>query len=386
MNKKLCVVTSSRADYGLIRPLLEKIDSDDKVSLDLIVTGSHLSPEFGMTVNEIINDGFNITEEIETLLSSDTIEGVCKSMGLGLISYSEAIKKINPDMVIVLGDRYEILAMVIAAHVCRIPVAHISGGEVTEGAIDDSFRHSITKMSQLHFTATEVYRKRVIQLGENPNNVFNVGEIGLENIRNFKLLSKSELEKNLNFKFGELNLLITYHPVTLENNTSRSQINDLLAELDNLRNTFLIFTKSNADANGKIINNIIEQYVLTHPGKSVSFESLGRLRYLSIMKNVDGVVGNSSSGIVEAPSLKIGTLNIGDRQKGRVRAKSVIDCNPNKPSIRLGLKELVSLGFKNKLKDIGNPYEKANGTDTIFKTILKFLKNNSGMKKIFYDI
>jgi GDP/UDP-N,N'-diacetylbacillosamine 2-epimerase (hydrolysing) len=307
MKRKICVVTGTRAEYGLLYWLMKEIESNKDLELQLIITGMHLSPEFGLTYKEIEKE-FKIDKKIEMLLSSDTPVGISKSMGLAQISFAEAYDELKPDIVVVLGDRYEIFSAVSAALVSRIPIAHIHGGEITEGAIDEAFRHSITKMSHIHFTATEEYRKRVIQLGENPDRVYNVGAMGIENIRRIKLLSKEEFEKSINFKLNEKNILVTFHPVTLENNTAENQFSELLEAIDKLKNTNIIFTKANSDTDGRIINKMIDEYVLKNRHKAIAFTSLGQLRYLSAMQYVDAVVGNSSSGIVEDPSFKIGTV------------------------------------------------------------------------------
>ena len=301
-----------------------KIKAAKKFELQIIATGMHFSSEFGLTYKEIEKDGFSINKKIEMLLSSDSPVAVCKSMGLGLTGFTDVYNDLNPDIILVLGDRYEILMAVCGALIHNIPVAHLHGGELTEGAIDDAMRHSISKMSHLHFTSTEEYRKRVIQLGELPQRVFNVGAIGMDNIKNLKLLSKKELQKELNFTLNKHNLLVTFHPVTLENNTAQEQFQNLLDALDEQKDTNIIFTKANADTYGRIINKMIDEYVLNNSGKAIVFTSMGQLKYLSAMQFVDAVVGNSSSGIIEAPSFKTGTINIGDRQKGRIKALSII--------------------------------------------------------------
>jgi GDP/UDP-N,N'-diacetylbacillosamine 2-epimerase (hydrolysing) len=386
MKKKFCVITSSRSDYGLLKPFLEKANIHEKVELQLIVTGSHLASEFGHTYKEIENDGFEINEKIETLLNSDTPVAITKSMGLALISFSEAYNRIRPDVIVVMGDRYEIFSAVAAAHVNQLPVAHLSGGEVTTGAIDDAFRHSITKMSHLHFTSIGEYRNRVIQLGENPETVFDVGEIGLEEIKRYKLMTKSELKNDLKFEFNLRNLLITFHPVTLENNTSKRQFENLLHVLSKRTDTNMIFTKTNADTFGRVINRMLEDYVKTYPQNSLLVTSLGRLRYLSLLQFVDAVVGNSSSGIIEAPSFQIGTINIGDRQNGRVKTKSVIDCPPTKNGINSAFKKLYSPNFQKILCSLKNPYESQDGSKIILEVTLDYLKTRKDIKKEFFDI
>jgi len=325
---KVCVITGTRAEYGLLYWLLKEIESDKDFELQLIVTGMHLSKEFGSTYKEIEKD-FKIKKKIAIQVSSDADIEISKSMGLAQISFAETFEEIKPDVVVILGDRYEIFSAATASMMARIPIAHIHGGESTEGVIDEAIRHSLSKMSHLHFTATEEYKNRVIQLGEHPNRVFNIGGMGIENINRLKLLSKDEFEKSINFKLNKKNLLITFHPVTLEKKTSQVHFQELLDAIDELEDTNYIFTKANSDSDGKIINKMIDKYVSKNMHRSVAFSSLGQLRYLSSMHHVDAIIGNSSSGITEAPSFKIGTINIGERQKGRIKASSVIDCSPH---------------------------------------------------------
>ena len=323
--RKICIITGTRAEYGLLYWLMQAVDVNKFLELQIIATGMHLSAEFGSTYQQIEQDGFIIDRKVEMLLSSDSEIGITKSIGLGVTGFADTLNDLKPDLIVVLGDRFEIFSAVIAAMIAKIPVAHIHGGEITEGLIDEPIRHSITKMSHLHFTATEEYRNRVIQLGEQPDRVFNVGAVGVDNIKRLHLFSREKFEQSINFKLGKRNLLITFHPVTLEHNTSKEQFENLLRVLDEQVDTHLIFTKANADTNGRIINQMIDDYVATHTDKAVSFTSLGQLRYLSAMQYIDAVVGNSSSGLLEAPSFKIGTINIGDRQAGRIKAESVIE-------------------------------------------------------------
>ena len=382
--KKICVVTGTRAEYGLLYWFLKEIESDKELQLQVIVTGMHLSPEFGLTYKEIEKE-FKINKKIEMLLSSDTSVGISKSMGLAQISFAESYDELKPDIVIVLGDRYEIFSATSAAMIARIPIAHIHGGEKTEGAFDESIRHSITKMSHLHFTATNEYKNRVIQLGEHPSRVFNVGGMGIENIKRLKLLSKDEFEKSIEFKLNIKNILVTFHPVTLENSTAKEQFQQLLDAIDELEDTNIIFTKTNSDTDGRVINQMIDEYVTKNFQKSVQFTSLGQLRYLSALQYVDAVVGNSSSGLAEAPSFRIGTINIGDRQKGRIKASSVIDCEPNKDSILKSFEKLYSKEFQNSLINVKNPY----GDGCASKKIVEILKNvdlKNILKKSFYDL
>ncbi len=385
MKRKICIITGTRAEFGLLFWLMKFLKEDATNSFQLIVTGMHLSPEFGLTFKEIEKAGFIINKKIEILLSSDTAIGVSKSIGLAQISFAEAFNELQPDLIIVLGDRFEIFAAATAAMIARIPIAHIHGGESTEGVIDESIRHSITKMSQLHFTATEKYRKRVIQLGENPAMVFNVGSPGLDNINSLKLLSKKEFEKSINFKLNKKNILITFHPVTLEDNTSEFQFDNLLKAIDDLKETNFIFTKPNADTDGRIIIGKIDEYVAKNKHKACSFISMGQLRYLSALQHVDVVLGNSSSGLTEAPSFKIATINIGDRQKGREKANSVIDCTPKITDIRKAVHKAFSLEFKKQLSVVVNPYGESGASKKIKKIITSIDLTNI-IKKSFYDI
>lgn len=382
--KKVCVVTGTRAEYGLLYPVLKKINNDSELSLQLVVTGTHLSPEFGYTISEIEKDGFNISSKIEILLSSDTSVGVCKSMGLANISFSETFDRLKPDIVILLGDRFETFCAASVATVCNIPIAHLHGGETTEGAFDEAFRHSITKMSYLHFTSTEAYRKRVIQLGEDPKRVFNVGALGVENIKRIKLLDKESLEKKLDFNLNDKLFLITFHPTTLEKNTSKNQFSEILKALDNF-NAKLIFTKANSDKDGRIINYMIDEYVKNR-NNAIAFKSMGILNYLSAMKYSSLVIGNSSSGIIEAPSFKIPTINIGDRQRGRIQAESVINSKPLYHDIRLAIERGISKEFNNYIKDMTNPYGNGNTSQKVIDIIKRTLEDKIKIKKTFYDI
>jgi len=384
MKRKICVVTGTRAEYGLLYWLMKAIEADEALELQLIVTGMHLSPEFGLTYKEIEKD-FKIDKKVEILLSSDTAIGISKSMGLAQISFSEVYDEISPDLLVVLGDRYEIFSAVSAAMIANIPIAHLHGGETSEGAFDEAIRHSITKMSHLHFTATEEYKRRVIQLGENPSRVFNVGGLGIENIKRLELLSYEDFEASIDFKLAKRNILVTFHPVTLEKATAKEQFGELLATVDDLEDTNIIFTKANSDRDGRIINKMIDEYVSLNSNKATAFSSLGQLRYLSALQYVNAVVGNSSSGLLEAPSFNIGTINIGDRQKGRIKASSVIDCEPNRQSITTAFKRLYSTAFQEILKNTENPYGDGCASQKILKEIKKF-DFDQILKKSFYDI
>lgn len=383
--KKICVVTGTRAEYGLLKPLIKRFEEDTEVELQLVVTGMHLSPEFGLTYKEIEEDGYTITEKNEMLLSSDTPNGIAKSIGLATIGFADIFTRIQPDIVVLLGDRFETYAAATSAMIHRIPIAHIHGGELTEGAIDDAIRHSITKMSTLHFTSTEEYRRRVIQLGEQPERVYCVGALGVENIKKQQLLSKEQLEESIKFSLDKPYAVITYHPVTLESDTAEEQFINLLNALDKMEDYKFIFTKANADTDGRIINQLMDEYVERNKDKAVSFTSLGMVRYLSALKYCEMVIGNSSSGLLEAPSFRIPTVNIGNRQKGRVRAESVIDCGNSKSEIFEALKKTMQWKKENRFQNVNNPYE---GTDTslsIYQIISKYLNSNKEMKK-FHDI
>jgi GDP/UDP-N,N'-diacetylbacillosamine 2-epimerase (hydrolysing) len=385
IKRKICVVTGTRAEYGLLYWLMKEIQEDKDLELQLIATGMHLSPEFDLTYKEIEKE-FEIDKKIEILLSSDTSIGISKSMGLAQISFAEAYEELKPDIVVVLGDRYEIFSAVATAMVSRLPIAHLSGGELTQGSIDDAIRHSITKMSHIHFVATEEYKQRIIQLGENPSNVYNFGEAGLDNIENLSLLSKNEFEKSIDFKLDKKSLLITYHPTTLDNIESIiSDFENILCSLDKLKNTTLILTKANSDEGGRKINSMIDEYVYKNNKKAISFISLGQVRYLSALQYVDAVIGNSSSGIVEAPSFKIGTINIGNRQKGRTQAKSVINTTANQISLDKAFAKLYSSEFQKSLQNIINPYYQKNSSKET-KNILKNINLDDIIKKEFWDI
>lgn len=381
---KICVVTGTRAEYGLLRWVMQGIKDSSLLDLQLIATGMHLSPEFGLTIKDIEADGFSIDRKLEMLLSSDSAAGITKSIGLGIIAFADAFNELNPDLLVVLGDRYEIFAAASAALIARVPIAHIHGGELTEGAFDDSIRHSITKMAHLHFVAADAYRKRVIQLGEHPNNVYNVGGLGIDNILRLELLSRSELESELNFKFAKRNLLITFHPVTLEESTSSAQMKELLIALDKLDNVGLIFTMPNADTDSRILFQQIRAFCDSHP-LAHSYTSLGQLRYLSCIQHVDGVVGNSSSGLLEVPSLRKGTVNIGDRQRGRLSAESVINCSANHVSITESINQLFSPSFAASLVNIKSPYGDG-GASAAIVSMLEHRSFKDLLKKTFFDL
>jgi UDP-hydrolysing UDP-N-acetyl-D-glucosamine 2-epimerase len=383
--RKICVITGSRAEYGLLSRLMHLIQEDTELTLQLIVTNMHLSHEFGLTYKKIEQDGFRIDKKVEMLLSSDTPNATTKSVGLAIIGFADAYEDLKPDMLLVLGDRYEILAAVSSAIFFRIPVAHLHGGEITEGAYDDMIRHAITKMSHLHFTSTETYRNRVVQLGENPDRVFNVGALGIDNIKHLNLLTKKDLEDSLEFNFGDKCVLVTFHPVTLENNSAEDQMGNLLAALKAIPDLRIIFTLPNSDTNGRIIIKMINEFVKKNSDRSVAFSDLGQIRYLSLLQYVDAVVGNSSSGIIEVPSFGIPTINIGDRQKGRLRAKTVVDCNPVFSDIHEKLLQLLTAQRKDVFSPVDNPYSKDNSAEEIIN-IIKFTSLDNLIKKGFYNI
>lgn len=382
--RKIGVITGTRAEFGLLRPLIDEIQENPDLELQLIVTAMHLSPEFGLTVEEIEKAGYKPHKKIECLLSSDTAVGVTKSMGLAMIGFADAMEELDPHVVVILGDRSEMLAAASSAMIANIPIAHIHGGETTEGAYDEGIRHAITKMSFWHFTSTEVYRKRIIQLGESPDRVYNVGAIGLDSINKLKLLSKEEFEESIDFRLGKKNILITYHPVTLERQSPEKQFQAILDALVSLKNTCFIFTHANSDKNGRIINKMIENFVNEHRELSVHFRSLGQLRYLSALQHVDAVIGNSSSGIVEVPYFNIPTVNIGDRQKGRVRPESVIQAEPTEESVKRALDKALSPSFKEKIINQDQIYGKGNSVEKIMKIIAN--EPIDQLKKPFHDL
>ena len=384
LTRKICVVTGTRAEYGLLQWVINGIKKSKKLKLQLVVTGMHLSPEFGMTYKEIEKDNYLIDEKLEILVSSDTPTGITKSMGLGIIGFADILSKLKPDILLILGDRYEILTAAVASMIARIPIAHLHGGEATEGLIDEPIRHSITKMSHIHFVAATEYKNRVIQLGENPDYVFLVGGLGIDNINKIKLFKKKELEESINFKFSKKNLLVTFHPVTLESSTSEYQMKQLLLALDSLENTNLIFTMPNADTDGRVLLQLVENFV-SESSNAVCFKSLGQKRYLSCLNYVDGVIGNSSSGLLEVPSFNKGTINIGDRQRGRIKAESIIDCKPEKSDIISAIQRLYSKDFQKKLRGLKNPYGEGGASDKIVKTLEDISLENI-LKKRFYNL
>ena len=375
--RKICVVTGTRAEYGLLSRLMKMIQDSPLTDLQIIATNMHLSPKYGETYKEIESDGFVIDKKVPMIVDGpDNSNTTLKCMSMALSGFADAYDELKPDLVVVLGDRYEILAAAIAALISRIPIAHISGGDVTEGAYDDAIRHSITKMSQLHFPSTEVYRRRVIQLGEQPDRVFNVGSTGIENIKKLPLLNKAEIEKFIGMTLDRNTILVTYHPVTLGKSSAEADIKDFIEALEEFPDIKVIFTMPNSDTGASAIVEAIEGFVNRNSNRAKAFKSLGVKRYLSVMSQVGAVVGNSSSGIVETPSFGIPTLNIGDRQKGRLQADSIVNCETDKNSVVEGLKSVLSSEMQKKAKGTINPYELPNSAQRIFDVISTYPLEN----------
>jgi UDP-hydrolysing UDP-N-acetyl-D-glucosamine 2-epimerase len=371
---------------------MKEIEEDPDITLQIIATGMHLSPEFGLTYRIIEEDGFAIDEKVEMLLSGDTPVAIAKSMGLGTIGFADALERLQPDIMVVLGDRWETLAACSAAIPARIPIAHLHGGETTQGVIDEVIRHAITKLAHIHFVAAELHRKRVIQMGENPKRVFCFGAPGLDNISRLTLLNRKAFEESIGFELGSQTILITFHPVTLEKNSAGTQFNELLKALEKMNeDTKFIFTKPNADTENHIIIEMIGAFVEKNTHRAIAFDTLGQLNYLSALKHVDMVVGNSSSGLIEAPSFKIPTINIGDRQKGRIQAQTVISCDAENKSITEAIQKGFSKKFRESIKDTINPYGNGGASQRI-KDTLKTVEIDSDdpaynlIKKEFYDI
>ena len=383
-SRRICVVTGSRAEYGILQGLIKEIQESQVLELQLVVAGMHLSPEFGLTYREIEQDGFRISRTVDMQLTSDTSVGIARSLGLGTIGFGEAFHALKPDLLVLLGDRFELLAAASAALVALIPIAHIHGGELTEGAYDDAIRHSITKMAHLHFTASEAYSSRVKQLGEQPTKVFCVGALGIDNIVRLPLLRKDEVEKYIGLSLKGKSLLVTWHPETLRPERTCEDFQNLLDVLRKYESINIIFTKSNADNEGRRINQMIDEFVSLFPDNVVAYTSLGQLRYLSTLKYVSGVVGNSSSGIIEAPSLQKGTVNIGNRQLGRLRAKSVIDSQPDVTSIQNAIERLFSREFQSALPTVSNPYGEGDVARKIV-SVLETCSLDGILTKRFFD-
>ena len=385
MKRKVCVITGSRAEYGLLRWLMHEIEDDQDLELQIIATGTHLSHEFGLTYREIEADGFKIDKKIEMLLSSDSSIGIIKSMGLGLIGFADALDSIKPEVIVVLGDRFEILVAAQAAMMMNIPIAHISGGEITEGVVDDRIRNALTKLSDFHFPANEDYRKRIIQMGENPSFVLNFGDPGLDSLVRLELISKEKLEADLDFKLGKINFLVTFHPLTLSPENSFAEMSELLLALDFFPEAHIILTKPNADMGGRSLSELVDVYFANNRDRVYVCSSLGSLKYLSAIKLCDVVIGNSSSGIVEAPALKKPSVNIGNRQTGRLKAESIIDCQPRKEYIKAAIEKALSSEFQNKLNSTTLFYSSEEASRKI-KNYLKEIELDSNKVKIFNDI
>lgn len=382
--RKVCVITGSRAEYGLLRPVMDRIRDEPALSLQVVVTGMHLSPEYGSTYRVVEEDGFRIDGKVEMLLGSDSAVALAKSLGLGVIGFADALESLRPDLLVVLGDRFEILAAACAALLATVPVAHLHGGEATEGAYDEAIRHSLTKMSHLHFVAAEEYRNRVLQLGENPESVFLVGGLGVDAIKQASLMTRSELEESLGFSLGAKSLLVTFHPVTLDETSSDHQMEELLTALKLLSDTRLIFTMPNADAGSRSLWRQVESFVESH-ANARAITSLGQRRYWSCVSQVDGVVGNSSSGLIEVPTFRKGTVNIGDRQNGRLKAPSVIDCEPDRGAIAAAVARLYSPEFRRILPTVKNPYGEGGASEAIVR-ILRDVSLAGLVKKRFHDL
>lgn len=384
--RKIAVISGSRADYGLLYRIIKGIDKDAALKLQLIITGMHLSPKFGLTVKDIEKDGFTITEKIAMLLPSDTERAIVTSMGLGMIGFAKAYSRLKPDIIVVLGDRFEIYAAVSAALPFRIPVAHIHGGESSEGVFDEQLRNAITKLSHIHFVATAKYRRRIICMGENPKNVFFFGSPAIDNIKRFNLLDYGDLCEELNIPEDKRIGVVTYHPVTLEYNSSEKQIVELLAALKSIEDIFWVFTLNNVDTGGRIIINKIEEFVKKYPRVAKLYPSLGTKRYLSLLKNASVMVGNSSSGLIEAPSFKLPVVNIGDRQKGRIRAANVIDVNECKEEvISRAINRALSLELRLSLERLKNPYGDGGVSKKIINVLKRIKINEELIKKGFMD-
>lgn len=383
--RKICIVTGTRAEYGLLSSLMRLIDESVDCQLQIIATNMHLQPEYGNTYQEIERDGFTIDVKVPMKKTSDDAYGVIDSMTDEMHGMNEALRRLLPDMVVILGDRYEMLVAATVAMIQRIPITHLYGGSITEGAIDDSIRHCITKLSSLHFTSTEEFRRRVIQLGEHPDRVFHVGSIGIENLKQVPLMSREELEESLNFKFEEHTVMATYHPVTRGNRSPQEEIDDFLAAIDAFPNLRVLFTMPNSDQGGDIIKQSIENYCRLHVDRCKSFASLGMRRYLSALRHVSAVIGNSSSGLVEVPSAHIPTLDIGDRQKGRTRGLSVLHCGSDYCDIVAGLNTVLSPVFRQLARTAVNPYEKDDTAQSIFDVIRTYPLEQLNQKS-FYNL
>ena len=383
--RRICVVTGSRAEYGLLYWLLRELRDDPDVHLQIVATGMHLSPEFGLTYREIENDGFRLDDRVEMLVSSDTPTGIAKSIGLGTIGFGDSFARLQPNIVVLLGDRFEILAAACAALVARIPIAHLHGGEATEGLIDEAIRHAVTKMAHLHFVAADAYRRRVVQMGEAPERVFNVGAPGLDHLANIDWLPRDELERQLAMPLRNPVFLVTYHPVTLERLSPAKPMTELLAALDHFPEATIVLTHPNSDTDGRVLIAMVDEYAKTHAPRVKSFVSLGQRLYLSLMRFSDVVIGNSSSGLTEAPAMKRATVNLGDRQRGRLKATSVIDCEENADAIVLAVRRALSQEFRQMVPSTRSLYGEG-GASRAIKDALKQADLDTIMKKTFYQV
>lgn len=383
--RKICIATGTRADWGLLSPIAKALQQREDVKLQIVATNMHLSPKFGNTYKEILADGFKINCHVPMMDNPDSPADTVRSMSMAMHGFADAFEELKPDLLIILGDRYEMLAVVSAALIFRIPVAHIAGGAITEGAFDDSIRHSITKMSHIHLTETDEYRNRVIQLGEDPEYVFNVGSIGIHNILNMPLLSAEEVSKQIGMNVDRNTLIVTFHPATLDSENPIEQCQNMLRAINTHSECNTIFTYPNNDSHGREIINLIEEYVGRNRGNAVVFPSLGALRYLSVLKYAGAAVGNSSSGIIEVPSMGIPTLDIGVRQRGRMAAASVRHCGVSLEDIKAGLDEILTPEFREMAKNCQNPYQQPDILERIVKIVCETPLDNITVKH-FHDI
>jgi UDP-hydrolysing UDP-N-acetyl-D-glucosamine 2-epimerase len=378
--RRICVVTGSRAEYGLLFPVLRALEAADDIELQLVVTGSHLAAEHGHTVDVIVKDGFHIAARVDVDLANDDPVGIARSIAAGVAGFAVELQRLRPDILLLLGDRYEIFAAAQAAMVLNVPIAHIAGGDTTEGAFDEAMRHGITKMAHVHFVTNTDAARRVRQMGEDPAAIHLVGSPGIDMLRQLPLLERAELERALGRKLGARNLLVTFHPVTLEPGASRAQMQALLDALASLGSEVQIFfTRPNADTGGRALAAQLEEWVGQHPN-SVAFDSLGQLRYLSLMKQVDAVVGNSSSGLYEAPSFQKPTVDIGDRQAGRLAAASVVRSAPTEGAIRAALDTAMKLDCRH----VVNPYGDGHSSDRIAGILRALPEPRQLLKKRFH--
>lgn len=371
--RKICFFTGTRAEYGILSDLMHKVSQDPALQLQIVATNMHLSPEFGLTYKEIEADGFTIDKKVEMLLSSDSPVGTVKSMGLGTIGFADALQDLQPDLIVILGDRYEMLAVAQAALIFQIPVAHLHGGEITEGAYDDAIRHAITKLSHLHFTSTEEYRRNVIQMGEEPGRVFNVGSLGVDNIVRQPAMPLDELEKSLGVELGERYVVVTFHPVTTQPGESAGQVDNLIQALKEIVDEYkILITMPNSDADSRAIVDAWHRFAAERATRVFTFKSLGRRRFYSAVKHSSAMIGNSSSGLLEAPAFKVPTLNIGSRQQGRARGVSVVDCGTSVEEISEGLRRVLSPEMAETTRTADNPYHKPDTLTTLFDTLANY--------------